>query len=142
LNDLVETLQELGAIPLLKRRWPAAHRALLPQLSQEIAHRQRRPDRVGVVLTPSWIEDLRTHLQAAMSEWDVPGDHNIVLTNVFDDPVIRGIKRLANDDKLEVILIRQTHPRIGNEDDVQTIAPGDTVDLVFHRATIGVDIDV
>jgi len=61
---------------------------------------------------------------------------------VFDNPVIGRVEALTHHLELEPPFIRDPHPRVGHQCDIEATALRDAVHLLFDRACIGIDIDV
>ena len=62
-------------------------------------------------------------------------------SGAFGDPVVRRIHRGTCRDALDQRILRDTNKIARNDADRQTVAAGDAIDLLLHRAGVGVDID-
>lgn len=101
MDNLVETLEEAGAISLLEGSGTACNRPNLTQVGQKLPAGKGFADGVlceRAALGPKHPSSL---LQAARGERDVPGDHDVVLTDMLDDPVICRVKLTAYENQLD-----------------------------------------
>ena len=81
--------------------------------------------------------------EAARGQRDIGGDADIGGGDPLGDPVIRGIRRGTDDDHLHVRKARRADRArtVGDDEHGHADTGRDAVDLLAHRAGIGVDID-
>jgi hypothetical protein len=61
---------------------------------------------------------------------------------LFGDPIVRGVEAAVDDHPLDQRRLRHLHEAVGHHPNLQAIAACDPVDLVLHRAGIGIDVDL
>ena len=81
-------------------------------------------------------------LQAAIRKRNVGCDHNVVRLHVLDNPIIGRIECILHNFECNPLLIWNSHPGVGHQGDVEVIPACDTIDLLFDRARIGINIDM
>ena len=110
LNNFVKTLEEPGAIPLLKRRRPPRYAPCFTKFGQEISSCQRLPNVVDGKEAPGWTNNLSTALDAPKCQRDVCRYHNVIFGNILDDEIIRRVELSFNDNQFYPFLIGNSHP--------------------------------
>ena len=141
LHELIETRQEARAVLLRERARSAAADAALAQFLVERAARERAADRSLAERAAVGSEHARAGGEAARRERDVAGDHHVAAARALGDPVVGRVEVALHDDEFDAQPRRHAHPRIRDDEDAQVVARGDAVDLVLHRARIGVHVD-
>jgi hypothetical protein len=81
-------------------------------------------------------------LQTAAREQNVRGDHDVERLHHFDDPIIGGVEVAPYDLECYPRFIRNPHPGVGHQGDVEVISLRDSIDLLFDGARVGIDKDV
>jgi len=61
---------------------------------------------------------------------------------MVDDPVIGSIEIAPHDFQFNPPFVRNPHPGVGHQGDVEVISVGDTIHLLFDRARISIDKDM
>ena len=110
------------------------------QVLHQVAGGQRHADGGFGEGLAAGADDLGARLHAAAGQRDVRGDDDSARRRPLGDPVIRRVKAAVDDDALDHRRLRHQHEAVGHHPDLQAIAAGDTVDLVLHRAGIGIDV--
>ena len=64
----------------------------------EIAHRDRHADGLGRERATCGPQHMRAERHRARGKRDIGRDHNIVGPGILDDPIVRGIRALGDDD--------------------------------------------
>ena len=77
-----------------------------------------------------------------MRKRNVRRDHNVERLHVFYDPIIGGVKSVRDNLQGNPSFIRNSHPRIGHQGDIELTSTGDAVDFLFYRTRIRIDKDV
>jgi glycosyltransferase involved in cell wall biosynthesis len=103
--------------------------------------RDRRSDRRGGEELAVGPDHGRSGLQAAVGKQYVSSDHDRSRPGPFGDPVVRRVEAGPDDHPLDERMRR--HPKMRVADDLHfgPVAESDLVDLLLHRAGVGVDED-
>ena len=81
-------------------------------------------------------------LQAPGCERDVAGDDDVLLGDVLDDPVVRTVELFFDHLQRQPVSRRVSHPVVGHQNDLQSVALGYPIDLLLDRAAVGVNVDI
>ena len=136
------------------RRWRKRERSRFskgagpPGYGPEVAEvGQKLPAREGftnVILgenAPRRSENLGALFQTPRGQGNIPGDHNIILADMLDNPVICRVKLPVHNNHFEPVLVRGPHPPIRHQGDLESITLCYAVDFLFHGTGIGIDED-
>ena len=110
LNNLIKTLEELRAIPLLKRRRPPRYAPYFTKFGQEISSCQHLPNVVAGKEAPGWANNLSTALDAPKCQRNVCRYNNVIFGNILDDEIISRVELSVNDNQFYPFLIGNSHP--------------------------------
>ena len=78
---------------------------------------------------------------AAAGERDVDGDDDIAFSRALRDPVVGGVHAGTGGDALDQRILRHADEIARDHADRQAMPVRDAIDLVLHRAGVGIDID-
>src|SRR5262249_38449819 len=81
-------------------------------------------------------------LQAPRCEGDIAGDHDVILADMLDDPIIGRVEPSADDDQMDPVPRWNPHPRVRHQGYLEPMPPRDTVDFLLHRTAIGINVYV
>ena len=123
------------------RFWTAGDFAGRAQIGHQIAHRQRHADRLFGERLAVRRDHLGAGFHAAAGERDVRGDDDIALAGALRDPVVGGIHAGPRSDALDQRILRHADEIARDHADRQAVPDRDAIDLVLHRAGVGIDID-
>jgi hypothetical protein len=140
-DGLVERGQKRRTVARCKGSWAAGHLAGGTQVRHQIANRKRHPDRGFRERLAVRRDHLGAALDAAARQRNVGGDDDIALARAFGDPVIGGVHAGTGRDALDQRVPWYPNELARDHADGKAMAGRDPVDLIFHRAGIGVDID-
>ena len=87
-------------------------------------------------------DDVGAGLDAAIGERNIAGDDDGAARDPFGDPVIGGVEPVGDDDALDPGLARHGHEAVGDDEDLDAMPLGDTIDFRLHRAGVGIDVDL
>ena len=90
---------------------------------------------------PLWPITRRALLQAAVGEQDVAGDHHRLRVGLLRDPVVGGVELVRHQHPLDQRMVGHADARVADHPHRHLAAQGDSIDLVLHRAGVGVDQD-
>jgi len=79
--------------------------------------------------------------ETTRSERNVPSHGDVVLTNVFGDPIVGRVGALTDDNVAQKRIPTRAQPAVADNSNGDAMARGDTFDLGLHRAGIAIDID-
>ena len=80
-------------------------------------------------------------LSAAVGEQDVGGDHDVAGARRLGDPVVGGVEAVAHHHPLDQRMIGDADPAVADYLTPPPVPPRDPVNLVLHRAGVGIDQD-
>ena len=83
----------------------------------------------------------RAGLQAAVGEQDVAGDHHRLRVGLLDDPVVGRVELVGDHHPLDERMAGHPHIAVADHPYRHFAPEGDLVDLLLHRAGVGVDKD-
>jgi hypothetical protein len=139
LNHFVELMKKPGTVAFPKGRWPTRDLAHGPKFRQQIPRRHSLTDVIVRERLPGWTNYAGALLQASTREGDVSSDHDVVHSHVFDDPIIGRVEATFYDFQGNRSLVRNSHPGVRYQGDIEVIAARHPVYLLFDRARIGVN---
>ena len=134
-------MEEAGAVFLGEGGGAAGHDAVVAELGANLPRGQGVADGLLGEDATFRSEDVGAFLEASRGKGDVGRDHNVVLVDVIDDPVVGRVKVVAHEDQFDPVGLGNGHRRVGHERHAQGVALGHAVDLVLHGAAIGIDED-
>ena len=142
LDRLVEALQKTRSVTLLQRRRSARYLSRTTELRQQVTSRNGETDVVFRERLSGSANDARALLEAATCQRNVSGDHDVVGLHVLDNPVIGRIEIVPHDFQFNPPFVRNPHPGVGHQGDVEVISACNAVHLLFDRARISIDKDM
>lgn len=142
LDRLVEALEEPRAVSREEGTWSSRYCPQIAQLSQDFAAGQRLMDRILVELATAHVDYASILLQRAQGQRNIARNHDIVLGDMFRNPIIRCIETTRDDHQFKPLLGRSAHQRIRYELDVEPISLRHAIDLLLHGTSIGIDEDL
>ena len=86
-------------------------------------------------------DHLGARFDAAAGQRNIRGDDDIALAGALRDPVVGGVHAGTGGDALDQRILRHADEIARDHADGQAVPGGDAIDLVLHRAGVGVDID-
>ena len=86
-------------------------------------------------------DHLGAGLDAAAGERNIRGDDDVALAGALRDPVVGGVHAGAGGDALDQRILRHADEIARDHADRQAVPDRDAINLVLHRAGVGVDID-
>jgi len=139
-NDgIVERAEEIRSVARRESLGAAGRIAGGAQMVHQVSCGERHADR-RVGETPAGRrQNLRACLDAAARERNVGGHDDACLSRPRCDPVVGGVRIRANHDLLDRRDAGNPDRSIRDHIDFQAVAVGDPVNLVLHRAGVGVD---
>ncbi len=145
-DRLVERREEAGAVARGERLWAAGDFAGAAQRIHQIAGCQREPDRVLGERPPVRRDHFRACFHAAARQRHVGGDDDIAGARAFGDPVVRFVHAGADHHALDHLIARHRDRAVADDKDLEINALermplGDAIQLLLHRAGIGVDVE-
>jgi hypothetical protein len=142
LNQVIEALQETGAVSLVIRGRPTDDVLRVPQESHDISMREGISDGLFREDAPLGVEDPGSLLDATGSKGNVGGYHHVVLGNVFYDPIVSGVQMVIHDYHLGQLVVGNLHSGVGHKIDLQAIATGYPDCFILHGTGVCIYIYV
>jgi hypothetical protein len=140
-NGLIERRQDCRAVARRKRARAAGDFAAGAQIGHQVAHRQRHADGLFRERLAVGSDDIRARLDAACCKRDVGSDDDIAFLHPFRNPVVRGIHAAARGNPLDQRMVGHADEIARYHADRKAMALGDAINLVLHRAGIGIDVN-
>ena len=140
-DGLVERRQECRAVARRVGFRTAGDFARRAQIGHQIAHRQRHADRLFGERLAVRRDHLGACFHAAAGERDIRGNDDIAFAGALRDPVVGGIHAGTGGDALDQRILRHADEIARDHADRQAVPDRDAIDLVLHRAGVGIDID-
>ncbi len=140
-NGLIEGGEERRAILRRERARSSGDFTAGPQVCHQIADRQCHSDGIFREGLPIRRNDLRTGFDAAVRQWNVSCDDDIAFLSTFRNPVVGGIHARTSSNALDQRIVRHADEIARDDTDRQPVPLGDAINLVFHRAGVGIDIN-
>ena len=142
----VEPGQEARAVLRRERLRAGRDLARAAQVAHQVAGGERHADRVLGERLAVRRDRLGARLHRACRERHVGGDHDVAALRAFGDVVVGLVHAGADHDALDEVRARHRDRRIRHDDDLQRRAAqheslGHAIDLLLHRAGVGIDIE-
>src|SRR5437588_3076572 len=137
----MERGQECRAVAWCERFGATGDLARRAQIRHQIAHRQRHSDRGFRERLAVRCDHLGAGLHAPARQRDIRSDDDIAWACALRNPVVGGIHAWAGRDTFDQRLPRHADEIAGNHADRQAMPDGNAIDLVLHRAGVGIDIN-
>ncbi len=140
-NDKVETGQEAGSVARLEHLWTAGDLSGRSQIIHQIPGCKRHADGIVIQYPSARGNHIRPRFDATACKRDIRGDDDAAGRDLLRNPIVNRIGPTIDNDTLDERLARGRNVAIADQEDVDPIPVGDAIDLPFHWAGIGVDIE-
>lgn len=118
LNQIIEALQEAGAVSFVVGRQPPCHVPRVPQKSHNVSVRKGFSDGLFRKDTSIGVQDPGSLFDTPRRKRHISRHHYIIPANVFYNPIVSGVHMVIHHYPFNQLVIRNPHSGIGVGDKI------------------------